>query len=61
MNEGPIDSGKRLGRFVLLERLGAGGMGVVYRARDEKLNREAALKVLPPAKSTDPAARDLQG
>jgi serine/threonine protein kinase/tetratricopeptide (TPR) repeat protein len=40
-------AGSRLGRFEILRRLGAGGMGVVYLARDTRLKRQVAIKVLP--------------
>ena len=39
--------GRQLGPYQIVAKLGAGGMGEVYRARDTKLNREAAIKVLP--------------
>jgi len=46
--------GTRLGPYVILAPIGAGGMGEVYRARDGKLNRDVALKVLPQAFAADP-------
>ena len=45
----PIATGFKLGPYEILAPLGAGGMGEVYRARDTKLHREAALKILPDA------------
>src|SRR3970040_378754 len=49
--------GKSLGRYKILEEIGHGGMGVVYRARDEHLEREVAIKVLPTGALEDPQAR----
>ncbi len=43
----PLDPGTRLGPYEILAQLGQGGMGVVFRARDTKLDREVAVKVLP--------------
>ncbi len=45
----------KLGHYVLTERIRSGGMGAVFRAVDSRLNRDIALKVLPPALSRDPA------
>jgi serine/threonine protein kinase len=46
--------GQQLGSYQILSLLGAGGMGVVYRARDTRLNRSVAIKVLPADKVSDP-------
>src|SRR5262245_3094912 len=50
----PLSAGTHVGPFKILNLIGAGGMGEVYRARDEKLNRDVALKILPDAFATHP-------
>src|SRR5436190_4717152 len=48
-----INTGTKLGRYEIRSKIGAGGMGEVYRGRDEKLNRDVAIKVLPASLSQD--------
>ncbi len=50
----PLTSGTRLGAYEIISTLGAGGMGEVYRARDARLDRQVAIKVLPDAVVDDP-------
>jgi eukaryotic-like serine/threonine-protein kinase len=52
----PLNPGTRLGAYEIVAPLGAGGMGEVYRARDVRLGRDVAIKVLPELLATDPDA-----
>ena len=49
-----LSPGSRLGRYEILDPLGAGGMGEVYRARDTRLDRDVAIKILPESVARDP-------
>ena len=50
--------GRRLGAYEILSRVGAGGMGEIYKARDTRLDRIVAIKVLPARASADPVSRE---
>src|SRR5215510_12812833 len=52
-----LASGTKLGPYEIQSALGAGGMGEVYRARDTRLERDVAIKVLPSNLSSDPSRR----
>jgi len=53
----PLTTGARFGNYEVTAAIGAGGMGEVYRARDTKLNRDVAIKVLPTWLMADPDQR----
>src|SRR6202043_3867374 len=53
----PLATGAKLGPYEVVGPLGAGGMGEVYRARDTRLERTVAVKILPPQLSSDPARK----
>ena len=50
----PLAAGTRLGPYEVVDQLGAGGMGEVFRARDSRLHRDVAIKILPEAVGSDP-------
>src|SRR6266851_4005682 len=53
-----MTSGTRLGPYEIVSPIGAGGMGEVYKARDSRLERIVAIKVLPPHLAADPEFRE---
>jgi eukaryotic-like serine/threonine-protein kinase len=57
MGQGTPIVGKVLGHYLVLEQIGAGGMGMVFRASDQQLERDVAIKVLPPGMLEDESAR----
>jgi eukaryotic-like serine/threonine-protein kinase len=57
MGQGAPILGKVLGHYFVVEQIGAGGMGMVFRASDQQLERDVAIKVLPPGMLADESAR----
>ena len=55
----PLTPGTTLGPYRVTAKIGEGGMGEVYRARDTKLDRDVALKVLPQAFTDDPGPDEM--
>ena len=53
----PLILGHKLGPYEIVSPLGAGGMGEVYRARDTRLGRDVAIKILPKEMSADPVRK----
>ena len=56
---GDLDTGARIGRYVIIERVGIGAMGVVYGAYDPELDRKVALKLIKPGQGKDTARARL--
>ena len=54
----PLTAGAHLGPYEILAAIGAGGMGEVYRARDTRLDRTVAIKILPESLAADPQFRE---
>ena len=55
-SQADLPAGLKLGQYIIESRIGAGGMGAVFKARDEQLDRLVALKILSPSQSSDPSS-----